>query len=367
MLKHHSLFETPAFQPESLAPVVDLFAGKRILVVGDLILDEYLIGEVRRISPEAPVPVVEITHRAHVPGGAANVAANIAGLGGEPLLLGVVGRDENAGCLEAVLKSNHIKTDALITAFDRPTTTKTRIVSGHQQIVRIDREVKRAISEALTEEILTIFSTALENADACVLSDYAKGLLTPFICQQMISRARKQGKLLVVDPKGADFSKYAGCGIMTPNLRETELAANISIQSDADLSVATDRLHAALGADSALLVTRGADGMTLFRAGRPAVHVAALAQEVFDVTGAGDTVASTLTLALGCGASLEDAIQLSNLAASLVVRKTGTATVSTEELRQALASRGNGAPATVMTYEVASRSYFAVPNQMQLM
>jgi D-beta-D-heptose 7-phosphate kinase/D-beta-D-heptose 1-phosphate adenosyltransferase len=366
MLNHHPLFDAPVLQPELLEPLIDLFAGKRILVVGDLILDEYLIGEVRRISPEAPVPVVEITHRAHIPGGAANVAANIAGLGGEPVLLGVVGRDENASCLEAVLKSNHIGTDALITAFDRPTTTKTRIVSGHQQIVRIDREVKRAISGALAEEILSIFSTALKSVDACVLSDYAKGLLTPSICQQMISRAKTQGKLLVADPKGTDFSKYAGCGIITPNLRETELAANTSIQNDADLSVAADRLHTTLGDDSALLVTRGADGMTLFRRGRSTMHVAALAQEVFDVTGAGDTVVSTLTLALGSGASLENAIQLSNLAASLVVRKTGTATVSTEELRHALAPDGNSELATTTTLPAAGRSYLAVPNQMQL-
>jgi len=367
MLNSHPLFDVPVFQPELATPIVDQFAGKRVLVVGDLILDEYLIGEVRRISPEAPVPVVEITHRAHVAGGAANVAANIAGLGGESVLLGVVGRDENAGCLEAVLRSHNISTDALIATFDRPTSTKTRIVSGHQQIVRIDREVKRAISEALAEEMLASFSVALENVDACILSDYAKGLLTPFLCQHMIAWARKHGKILVVDPKGADFAKYAGCRIMTPNLRETELAANISIQSDTDLLIAADRLHAVLGADSAVLVTRGPDGMTLFRNGESAMHVGTLAQEVFDVTGAGDTVGSTLTLALACGASMEVATQLSNLAASIVVRKTGTATASVEELRQAIVSTGYGLPANVTTYAAAARSYLAVPNQTQLM
>jgi rfaE bifunctional protein kinase chain/domain len=367
MLQSHPLFEILEFQTESAESIVDSFAGKRVLVVGDLMLDEYLIGEVRRISPEAPVPVVDITHRAHVPGGASNVAANVASLGGEPILLGVVGQDENAGCLKTVLKSQNVSTDGIITAFDRPTTTKTRIVSGQQQIVRIDREVKTAVSNALAEEVLATFLAVLDTADSCILSDYAKGLLTPPICQQMIACARKRGKTLVVDPKGTDFNKYAGCTVIMPNLREAEIAANVSIQSDADLFIAADRLRAILGAESALLVTRGADGMTLLRNGQPVIHIAALAHDVFDVTGAGDTVGSTLTLALACGAPMNEAILLSNLAASIVVQKTGTATVSTEELRKALKSSGNGTPVAAKTFAAATRSYLAVPNQTQLM
>jgi rfaE bifunctional protein kinase chain/domain len=367
MLKNHPLFDIPVFRSESAENIVDSFAGKHILVVGDLMLDEYLIGEVRRISPEAPVPVVDITHRAHAPGGASNVAANIASLGGQPILLGVVGRDENAGCLKTVLTSQNVGTDAIITAPDRPTTTKTRIVSGQQQIVRIDREVKKPVSGALAEEVLATFTAALETADACILSDYAKGLLTPSICHQMVAHARKRGKTVVVDPKGTDFSKYAGCTVMTPNLQETGIAANVSIQSDADLYVAADRLRAILGPDTALLVTRGADGMTLFRDGQSVIHVAALAHEVFDVTGAGDTVSSTLTLALACGAFMDEAILLANIAASIVVQKIGTATVSPEELREALQSNGNGAPVKAKTLAPAARSYLAVPNQTQLM
>jgi D-glycero-beta-D-manno-heptose-7-phosphate kinase len=366
MPKSHPLFEIPELRTESAESIVDSFAGKRVLVVGDLMLDEYLLGEVRRISPEAPVPVVDITHRAHVPGGASNVAANVASLGGEPILLGVVGQDENAGCLKTVLQSQNVSTDRIITAFDRPTTTKTRIVSG-QQIVRIDREVKTAVSGALAQEVLATFLAVLDTADSCILSDYAKGLLTPPICRQMIACARKQGKTLVVDPKGTDFSKYAGCTVIMPNLRETEIAANVSIQSGADLFIAADRLRAILGTESALLVTRGADGMTLVRNGQPVIHIAALAHDVFDVTGAGDTIGSTLTLALACGAPMSEAILLSNLAASIVVQKTGTATVSTEELRKALKSNGNGAPVTTKTFAVATRSYLAVPNQTQLM
>jgi D-glycero-beta-D-manno-heptose-7-phosphate kinase len=367
MLKNHPLFDIPVSRSESPENIVDSFAGKRILVVGDLMLDEYLIGEVRRISPEAPVPVVDITHRAHAPGGASNVAANIASLGGLPILLGVVGRDENAGCLKTVLTSQNVGTDAIITASDRPTTTKTRIVSGQQQIVRIDREVKKPVSGALAEEVLATFTVALETADACILSDYAKGLLTPSICHQMVARARNRGKTVVVDPKGTDFSKYAGCTVMTPNLQETGIAANVSIQGDVDLYVAADRLRAILGPDTALLVTRGADGMTLFRDGQSVIHVAALAHEVFDVTGAGDTVSSALTLALACGAFMDEAILLSNIAASIVVQKIGTATVSPEELREALQSNGNGAPVKAKTFAPAARSYLAVPNQTQLM
>jgi rfaE bifunctional protein kinase chain/domain len=367
MLKSHPIARIPQFASALAESIVDSFGGRRVLVVGDLMLDEYLMGEVRRISPEAPVPVVEITHRAHVPGGASNVAANIASLGGQPILLGVVGQDENAGCLKMVLKSLNVGTGAIVTAPDRPTTTKTRIVSGQQQIVRIDREGKKAVTGTLAEEVLANFSIALETADACVLSDYGKGLLTSAICRQMVARAAEQGKPLVVDPKGVDFSKYAGCTVMTPNVREVEIAANVSIESDADLFTGADRLHAILGAESALLITRGAEGMTLFRHGQSTFHVTALAQEIFDVTGAGDTVSSMLALALACGAPMNEAVLLSNLAASIVVQKAGTATVSIEELREALELNGNGTPVKGRTFAGVARSYLAVPNQTQLM
>ncbi len=368
MLKtSHPLFRSPVFGVEAAENIIHSFAGKHVVVVGDLMLDEYLLGEVRRISPEAPVPVVDITHRAHVPGGASNVAANIAALGGHPVVLGVVGHDENATCLKAALKSQNVSTAAIITAYDRPTTTKTRIVSGQQQIVRIDREVKSPVSGELADEVLRAFSAALVDADACILSDYAKGLLTQTICLRIIEIAAKQGKPVVVDPKGTDFSKYAGCTVMTPNLREAEVAANLSIQSDADLLTAAERLRVVLGSASALLFTRGADGMTLFCENAVPLHVRALAHGVFDVTGAGDTVACTLTLALACGASMDDAIQLANLAASIVVQKTGTATVSIAELREALRAEGSGRQEKPKVFPGAARSYLAVSNQTQLM
>ena len=367
MLNRHPLFRVPVFNVESAERIVDSLAGNCVLVVGDLMLDEYLLGDVRRISPEAPVPVVDITHRAHVPGGASNVAANVAGLGGLPILLGVVGQDENGECLKNVLRSQNVATDAIITAYDRPTTTKTRIVSGQQQIVRIDREVKKPVSGALANEVMAAFSAALAKADACILSDYAKGLLTSSICAEMIAIAAGQGKPMVVDPKGNDFSKYAGCTVMTPNLREAEIAANVSIHDDADLVIAADRLRLVLGPVSALLFTRGADGMTLFSREDSATHVAALAHEVFDVTGAGDTVASTLTLALACGAPMEEAIHLANVAASIVVQKTGTAIVSTSELREALKTDSSETNVRPRPFAASARSYLAVSNQIQLM
>jgi D-glycero-beta-D-manno-heptose-7-phosphate kinase len=366
-LKINNPFAVPEFRLDTAEQVISSLHGKRVLVVGDVMLDEYLFGEVHRISPEAPVPVVAITHRAHVPGGASNVAANIASLGGEPVLLGIVGEDENAKCLKTILNAQNVNTDALIAASDRTTITKTRIVSGQQQIVRLDREMKAAVAGALAEEVIRMFAAALESADACILSDYAKGLLTPSICQQLMALANEQGKAVIVDPKGQDFSKYAGCTAITPNLREAEMATNVSIHTETDLFIAADKLHGILGQSSALLVTRGADGMTLFRNGDSTVHVPALAHEVFDVTGAGDTVVSLFTLAIAAGAPLDQAMLLSNLAASIVVQKTGTATTSTDELRHALEANSSETSTKDRKMAAAGRSYFTVPNQVRLM
>ncbi|MFL6414774.1 MAG: D-glycero-beta-D-manno-heptose-7-phosphate kinase [Bryobacteraceae bacterium] len=307
------------------------FREKRVLVIGDVMLDEYLIGEVRRISPEAPVPIVDLNSRSHVPGGAANVASNIASLGGYPILIGVVGSDENAGHLRSVLKTNGVSSDWLVTVNDRPTVTKTRIVSGQQQIVRLDREVSAAIPETHADAVLRAFEQNIADVDACLLSDYAKGLLTTGLCARLISRARQFRKPVVVDPKGANFLKYLGCSVITPNLRETEMASKQIIETESDLRKAVSQLQADLG-DTAVLVTRGPDGMTLFRDTVEVLHAPALAREVFDVTGAGDTVVGVLTLALGSGVRIEEAVLLANMAASVVVQKTGTATVSAEEL-----------------------------------
>lgn len=307
------------------------FRGRRVLVLGDVMLDEYLTGDVRRISPEAPVPIVDVQSRTHVPGGAANVASNIASLGGHPVLIGLVGEDESARHLRSVLETNGVSSGWLVKANERPTVTKTRIVSGQQQIVRLDRELTADLSETQADAVLSAFEQNVADADACLLSDYAKGLLTPAICTHVISRARQLRKPVVVDPKGASFLKYSGCTVITPNLRETEVASKHIIDAEGDLFKAVSQLQAVLG-ESAVLVTRGPDGMTLFRDRIEVLHAPALAREVFDVTGAGDTVVGMLTLALASGLRMEEAVLLANMAASVVVQKMGTATVSPEEL-----------------------------------
>jgi D-beta-D-heptose 7-phosphate kinase/D-beta-D-heptose 1-phosphate adenosyltransferase len=321
----------PNLTAEEAEQILSRFQGKRVLVLGDVMLDEYLVGDVHRISPEAPVPIVDIQSRTDVPGGAANVASNIAGLGGSAVLVGMVGNDESADHLRSVLAANGVSSEWLVTAGERPTVTKTRIVSGQQQIVRLDRELTANISAAHAHAVLSLFERNIADVDACLLSDYAKGLLTPEICAHVISRARQLRKPVVVDPKGASFLKYSGCSIITPNIRETEVASKHIIESEGDLFKAVSQLQNSLG-DAAVLVTRGPDGMTLFRDSVEVLHAPALAREVFDVTGAGDTVVGTLTLAIAAGLPLEEAILLANIAASVVVQKTGTATVSREEI-----------------------------------
>lgn len=318
------------------------FRERRVLVLGDVMLDEYLVGEVHRISPEAPVPIVDVHTATHVPGGAANVASNIASLGGDPVLVGTVGSDDNADHLRSVLNARGVSSEWLVTAQERPTVTKTRIISGQQQIVRLDRERTADVHEADAKAVLSAFDQNIGNVDACLISDYAKGLLTPAICAHVISRARQLGKPVIVDPKGASFTKYSGCSVITPNLRETEAASKHSVESEADLFKAVAELQAVLG-QSAVLVTRGPDGMTLFRDRVEVLHAPALAHEVFDVTGAGDTVVGTLTLALASGLRMEEAVLLANMAASVVVQKTGTATVSPEELVVSGNQSGSGA------------------------
>ncbi len=209
------------------------------------------------------------------------------------MLVGIVGEDESARHLRLVLEANGVPSEWLVEANDRPTVTKTRIVSGQQQIVRLDRELTAEISRTHAEAVLSTFEQNIADVDACLLSDYAKGLLTPAICAHVISRARQLRKPVIVDPKGASFVKYSGCSVITPNLRETEVASKHIIETEGDLLKAVGQLQAVLG-ESAVLVTRGADGMTLFRDSVELLHAPALAREVFDVTGAGDTVVGTL-------------------------------------------------------------------------
>ena len=319
---------------QHLRRVVDQLRGCRVVVVGDVMLDEYLKGEVSRISPEAPVPVLEVRSHDYTLGGAANAAANIQALGGATTLIGVVGKDETASVVGQRLEHHGI-TGALIADSERPTITKTRLVAQGQQIVRVDREKRAPIGESIASSVKHAIDAAVRDAQALVLSDYAKGLITADVAQHAIRAARASGVPVIVDPKQRSFAAYAGATVITPNLHELE-AASPTVAPFEVVRAATSLLPHLDG--SALLVTRSAEGMTLFRTGAPQVHVPAMAKEVFDVTGAGDTVVATVALALAARVPIEHAIELASVAAAIAVSKRGTSTVSPAELASALES-----------------------------
>jgi D-glycero-beta-D-manno-heptose-7-phosphate kinase len=319
----------------SLPELLAAFPGRQVLVLGDIMLDEYIWGEVRRISPEAPVPVVEVRQRSFVPGGAANTATNVAALGGRPILVGVVGQDQGAASLRELVSRDGTDPEGLCVDPTRSTTTKSRIIAQNQQVVRLDVEERCAISPALEDTLLAAVERHLPRAEACIISDYGKGVVTPRVSGELIRLARGAGCPVVVDPKGADYTKYRGATVVKPNLYEAEHSAKVEITGETSLREAAARLIELLGG-SALLVTRGADGMSLFRPGAPPLHMPAVVRNVFDVTGAGDTVAGTLAMGLAARGSLELAVQLANRAASIVVGKIGTATVACDELRAEL-------------------------------
>ncbi|WP_024328257.1 bifunctional D-glycero-beta-D-manno-heptose-7-phosphate kinase/D-glycero-beta-D-manno-heptose 1-phosphate adenylyltransferase HldE [Thioalkalivibrio sp. ALR17-21] len=300
----------------------------RVLVAGDLMLDRYWHGATDRISPEAPVPVVHVRDIEQRPGGAGNVALNLAALGGRPDLVGVTGDDTAASDLSALLEEAGVRCH-----FRRrsgaATITKLRVISRHQQLIRLDFE--DGFPGATAGDLLADFEPLLSDCQVVVLSDYAKGALRD--PQPLIRAARAAGRPVLVDPKGTDFSAYRGASLVTPNLAELEAVAGPCPDTAALERAATGLLRE--HGIEALLVTRGAEGMTLFRPDRPPVHQPARAREVFDVTGAGDTVIATLAAAVAAGETLEDAMHLANLAAGIVVGKLGTATVSPYELRAA--------------------------------
>ena len=318
------------------AALVTAFKDAAVLIIGDVMLDEYIWGEVRRISPEAPVPVVEALRRTYAPGGAANVALNVAALGGQAHLGGLVGEDYAAGQLKQALALPRVRIEGLIAEAARPTTTKTRIVAHSQQMVRVDSEQRHSIDGAQEAQLLAWVEERLAHVGACVLSDYNKGVISPHVAQSVIALANRAGKPTIVDPKGTDYAKYRGATLVKPNLHETERALNRDIRGDDALALAARDLREVLEG-SALLITRGAEGMSLFTHADTAAHIPQKSRDVYDVTGAGDTVVSTLALALACGSGLEQAARLANLAGGIVVGKLGTASVTGEELRRELA------------------------------
>jgi D-beta-D-heptose 7-phosphate kinase/D-beta-D-heptose 1-phosphate adenosyltransferase len=318
-----------------LGRLLEAFAGRRIVILGDVMLDEYIWGHARRISPEAPVPVVEAQRRTCTPGGAGNAAANVLSLGGRAILGGVVGTDAHAKTLRETLRAGGIDVGGLFDDVDRPTTAKTRIMAHNQHMVRLDSESRQPLTTLMENQLLSWAEQQVPQADACLISDYGKGVLTRRLTENFIRLARTAGKPVVVDPKGSDYVKYRGATVLTPNVPEAETATQHEIARESDLLEAGRRLLELLQG-SAILITRGPDGMSLFRPSGPPIHAPAEARQVFDVTGAGDTAIVTFALSLAAGATLEQAMQLANRAAGIVVGKPGTATVSLDELRHYL-------------------------------
>jgi D-beta-D-heptose 7-phosphate kinase/D-beta-D-heptose 1-phosphate adenosyltransferase len=316
--------------------LIHALTGRQVLIVGDVMLDEYIWGEVSRISPEAPVPIVKVQRRTFRPGGAANVASNVAALGGVPWLCGVVGDDDYARHLKTALIADHVLEHTSLIASDRPTTVKTRIVAHNQQMLRLDSEVTTDLSPEVEDIILDRAREQLTQTEVCVISDYAKGVMSGRVCQALIQMAAQRSVPVIVDPKGRDYGKYAGATVVTPNLNEALIALNRHDDRETlNLNSVAIDLTAGLGPIN-LLITLGAEGMYLYQPTMEPVHIPALARSVYDVSGAGDTVIAALALGWAAGASFAEAARLANLAASIVVGKIGTATVTQSELQAAI-------------------------------
>lgn len=318
-------------------------SAQRVLVLGDVMLDCYLWGDIQRISPEAPVAVVEADRETQRLGGAANVASNVNALGAEARLVGVVGNDVHAARLRELLQAQGM-TDAGLVASDRRTTRKTRVIARHQQVLRIDHEDARELRDALLERARQVALEEISRATACIISDYGKGVITPPLLREVLGEAAARGIPVCVDPKETHFFEYAGVDLITPNTKEASVARGRRITDLRGLLEAGHELRSRLDC-RAVLITRGEHGMALFERDRPVTGFRAIARDVFDVTGAGDTVVSVAAVALGAGATIEEAAALANHAASLVVREVGTAAVTAPELAEAVArDRARGRP-----------------------
>lgn len=331
---------------KKLKKIIHRFNKAKILVLGDVILDEYITGSVERISPEAPVPVVWADRHTFTPGGAANVASNIRSLGAGVCLVGVIGRDKNANVLLSELKKRKISSAGIFFDPRRHTTVKTRILAGHQQVVRVDWEHTNSLPQKLNRAIIKFIKTNIDDFDAIIIEDYGKGVINMQLLPDLIVLSRSHKKIIAVDPKEEHFQYYRQVTSITPNRKELENAIrNLRLEdtsdkfkfnrdklfTDKDINLAAGEILKYLDLES-LLVTLGEQGMRLFEKGGRITHIPTVAQEVFDVSGAGDTVIATFTLALSCGASLLEAAHIANFAAGLVIGKLGTAVTTREEL-----------------------------------
>lgn len=307
------------------------FDGKRIAVVGDMMLDGYFWGDVKRISPEAPVPVLEVEDEFFRFGGAANVAFNILTLGGIPVPVGVIGKDGYGNIFTSLLNEKKIEEDGIIVDEERPTTTKTRVIANHQHVVRIDKESKAYINSRIEEKIFSFLNSASGKLDGIILQDYNKGILTPTLISKIISLANKKNILITVDPKFDNFFEYKNVTVFKPNRKETESVLGIRIKSDNDISSAGKTLLNKLNSDYVLL-TLGEEGIAVFEKGDKERRMPTKARKVADVSGAGDTVISTLTIALAAGADIYESSFLANYAAGIVCGEVGIVPIEKEKL-----------------------------------
>lgn len=325
-----------ALHPAVLQDFVSKMAGRTILVIGDLMLDRFIEGDVHRISPESPVPVLSLKRKTAMLGGAGNVVANLHGLGVKTALVAIVGEDDEAQVIRTLLKEKDCDVSTVLGTADRPSIVKTRFLASGQHLLRLDEERVLAVSGALEEKIIAAAIKALDRADAVIVSDYAKGVLTPAILKAVIAAAKARKIPVLVDPKAKDYSVYHGADIIKPNRKELGEASGMAVHSDADVTAAAQVVMKKSGV-GAIVATRAQQGLSIIKAdGSAPSHLQTVAREVFDVSGAGDTVISTLAAALAAGATLEQAAIIANHAAGVVVGKSGTAPIARADLVQAL-------------------------------
>ena len=315
----------------NLKEFINKIKNVSLIVVGDVMLDEHLWCRVNRISPEAPIPVAEIEKVSLMPGGAGNVANNVRALGANVELIGIIGRDSSAEKLLKELRERKIGCKFLIRDKKRPTTLKSRIIAHHQHVVRVDREEKTDISKNLTENIIKEIGRILPRYEGIILSDYGKGFLNKDLCQGLVSEARKYKKVIAIDPKGNDYQKYKRATFITPNKRELENVLKENITDNKKLIKAAVRLKKKLELKY-IIITRSEEGMTVIDINNTPKHLPVFSQDVYDITGAGDTVISALTLGLVSGLNIVEAAKAANYIAGIVVNKVGTAVVTAEEL-----------------------------------
>lgn len=321
----------------NLVNFIDKFNKKKIIIIGDIMLDKYIWGSVDRISPEAPVPVVRAIKESYIPGGAANVANNIAALGAKAFIIGLAGDDEAHSILISELKKRDIDTRGIIQDKDKPTIQKIRIIGQKQQLLRIDYEKVDYLNKEFENKTMNLVSSLIDETDAIIVSDYAKGVITRSLMKNIVDLCKRYGKIIVIDPKPQHIGYYKGVTVMTPNMKEAQEMSDVDFEASYESgSIDNIGMHLLEKIGAPVLITRGEQGMSLYEKNGKITHIQTKAKEVYDVTGAGDTVVATLTLALSSGAGLAESAGIANHAAGIVVGKVGTSVATVEELKKSI-------------------------------